>query len=521
MALPQQKRFSLDEAVEHIKHETGEPCTSNGLLELAKNNQIGISFHKQNWEYVRIDEASHEMENVHCKVLDIELVAPKDRRFVVGHASPYMGREESIFPLVNSTALKRINDDGDTSILSYNLMAVDEDKGIKVSIVESTRFPKEGEAEHDSFKMWLLTGYPMLFKRQNNSKPVDTSSYLKEGYYYKLKGSEGKLHPTVTINKKDFCIIRSALDAYIKRIQAEQNKPDRMQEAITEIEWKTGRTFTKNQLFRKAKEKKLCISFSKPSQALQYIQMDLPENEYDRLYCEPLHSSLIIPESRKALPEFQKVFKSVDESIYPILAGQSLIDITDLNKTETKTRAWNIPAKDKTGNDLEVTSFRRYMFGDANEFNIFKDWLDKHSLPEHFAQSIESIDETDYIIETGTVYLVDGIFIELDIRDLFIPPFALEQFIKTLLPESDNTHKIKIELPAPTDKEEKYFQKLTNNIKDQTNLIAKVIIDLGNPKKADIHTECHRINPDIFTNNFGTFKTHAWNHAYKSGRTIK
>ena len=437
MALPQQKKFSLDEATKWIEKKTGDPCN---LLELAKNDQIYISIHKQDWEYVRTDEEPYEMENVSCSVLGIKLVAPKDRRSVTGLASTFEGWQETIFPFIQSTDLKRIDSDGNTSIIPYGLTAYYNEKKIKVAIVESTRFPKEGDAEYNNFMTWLtgLGGYATILKRQNdNSKPIDPSEYLKEGFYYKLKGSEGGFIPRVTINQKDFCITRQALDAYIHRQQAEKSRPDRIQEAITEIKEKTGRTFTKNQLYRKAKTGELHISFSKPSQALQYIQMDLPENEYTTLHCEPLHSDLIVPKSREALPEYQEVFNSVDESIYPILEGQSLIDVADLNKTQTQIRAWNIPAKDKKGNNLEVTSFYRYLFRDENEYSIFKEWLNKHSLPDHFAQSIEYVPDDENIIQTGVVFLVNGIFIELDILDLFIPPFSLEQFIQNILSEQN------------------------------------------------------------------------------------
>ena len=247
MTLPLQIIFSLDEAVEYIKHETGEPCTDNGLLQLAKNNQIRISFHKKNWEYVRIDEGSHEMENVHCKVLSIELVAPKDRRFLLGHATPYMGMEEKIFPFIGSSYLKRINNDGDTSIPSHNLTAIDEDKQIKVSIIEGMRFPKEGDAKYNGFKMWLLNEYGKILKSRNNSVPVDVGSYLREGYYYKLKGSENKSYATVTISKKDFCIIRSELRTYIKRILENRNGPTYTQEAINRFKEEKEKKHTSQQ----------------------------------------------------------------------------------------------------------------------------------------------------------------------------------------------------------------------------------------------------------------------------------
>ncbi len=85
---------------------------------------------------------------------------------------------------------------------------------------------------------------------------------------------------------------------------------------------------------------------------------------------------------------------------------------------------------------------------------------------------------------------------------------------------ADNGKKITT-IPTPTEKEEKYFQKLSIKNKDRVSLIAKVIIKLENPIKKEIHAECHRIDDTLFTANFKTFAAHVWVDANKSGRTIK
>ncbi len=214
------KTYSLKEASRIITDAMSgqhSKCTKKNIIELAKENKINISFHKLDWVYVRIDEKPYEMENVYCDVLAISLVSPKDRSFVAGHASPYMGSEESIFPFVNSTALKRIDKDGNTSILSSYLTAYNIEEKIQVSTVEFTQFPKEGDAEYQDFQLWLLTGYGMILKRPGDSKPINPSKFLKETYYYKLKGSDNSnIFPQITINKKDFCITKKELSRYLE-----------------------------------------------------------------------------------------------------------------------------------------------------------------------------------------------------------------------------------------------------------------------------------------------------------------
>ncbi len=82
-------------------------------------------------------------------------------------------------------------------------------------------------------------------------------------------------------------------------------------------------------------------------------------------------------------------------------------------------------------------------------------------------------------------------------------------------------NKADLTIPTPTDKEEKFYNTLGEIAKGQVDLIKKVIIELGNPKKADIHKECYRQNNTLFTEKFNTFKSHAWDNATKAGRTIK
>ena len=48
MSYPKQKRYSLDDATRFIKHETGVPHSTDGLLHLAKNKQIMVCFYVNN-----------------------------------------------------------------------------------------------------------------------------------------------------------------------------------------------------------------------------------------------------------------------------------------------------------------------------------------------------------------------------------------------------------------------------------------------------------------------------------------
>ncbi len=450
MNYPEQKRYTLDEAAQLIEHETGIPHNSNRLLQLAKNQEVGICFFVGDTSllFIQLEKSDDKWKSVRCEPLFGEyslnrVVIPIDKPNQCNHVARTIDpRKEQVFPILSledpcsRNALLTFADQPEeytAKIYPWQIYASDSFGVMKVAIVQQKMVCN---SIHAGYTEWQKEHGLPTFNVINKETGAGTA--IAEGNFKYFE-----TWTTLEIKRSDLCIPAWTLDGYINRIIAAQNKPDRIKEAITEIKERTDRTFSANQLFREAKENKLIISFSKPTQTLQYVQMDLPKHEHELITCKPLQNAkLIIPKSRTALSDVQEVYRSVDEKIYPVLEGQSLIDITDLHKKKTKIRAWNILAKCKGGNDLIVSSCYRYSPArEGGEYNALTDWLTKHNLPT----SELMIDEPDYfdakfLNGMWAVYLVDGNFIELEILDLFIPWFSLEQFIQSL----------KDELPEPS-----------------------------------------------------------------------
>ena len=102
----------------------------------------------------------------------------------------------------------------------------------------------------------------------------------------------------------------------------------------------------------------------------------------------------------------------------------------------------------------------------------------------------------------------------------------LDKLKETLmfLGEKSDENQLKKELKKPTNKEEEYYQSLRNRkrLTHQIDAVEKVVNKFFHDNELkvteDVHKECVRKFPDLFTPTFSTFKR-IWTEANKSGRT--
>ena len=240
----------------------------------------------------------------------------------------------------------------------------------------------------------------------------------------KTKIESTEVISTYKVTRNALCIPYQVLKTYIENTQKEQNKPDRIQEAITAIKERTGRTYSKNQLFKFAKDDALLISFVAPNPELQYVQMD----DYKLVKCPPLHASLIAPKVQAPLSSVRGI---VSKTIYPILEKHSLHELTNLHKTEIQILLTDIQAKDQKGKNIRICCCKTYYLSTNkknNEYNNFIKWLGENDI-QQFDEVLISTNKFNPL-QLETVYIVKQPTIELTVIDLFIPPFSLEKFIK-------------------------------------------------------------------------------------------
>ncbi len=374
MALPQQKRFSLDEATRFIEYETGVPHSTDGLLHLAKNKQIEVCFYIDN-------PALSLIEIIVSSDKDAKPLIPSSKDKNNSWTTPIINpRKENVFPILSKEALSFFVDNPDenhTQITTKDCSATYIYGVIPIAIIT-------------------------------------------------IEAESAEVISKYKVTRNALCVPYQTLKTYITHIQDEQNKPDRIQEAITEIREKTGRTFSRNQLFKFAKDDSLLISFVIPNSELQYVRMD----DYKLIKCPPLHASLIIPKSQAPLSNVRGI---TGETIYPILEKYSLNELANHHRTEIQILLTGIQAKDKKGENLRICCCETYSFSTNRKYNECKKfikWLGENDIQTFDEVGIDTNKFSSVQLET--IYIVKQSIVELTPLDLFIPPFSLEQFIRNL-----------------------------------------------------------------------------------------
>jgi len=435
MTYPKQKRYTLEEAAKYIEYETNVPCSSNSLLQVAKTGTgIGINFfiNNTNLRFIRLDKKDDKWQSVPCEPLfgnGLErCVIPIDNSNQDSHSIHTINpQKETTFPILSDNPLLEFanNPDKDAAtIMPWSLSATSEKHPyFKIAIIQQKMV---SNSVHTEYTAWQKERDLPTFNIIN--KKTELGTIIAEGNFKYFE-----TWSTMEIKRSDLCIIKRQLDTYIERIKEEQNKPDRIQEAITEIKERTGSTFTKNQLFRKAKEQKLFISYLKPY--ARYVQMDLAGHENDNIICEPLGKTIVLPKSRTDSSYHYKAFNSEDEKIFPILERRSLIELADLHHKKIKVSQLNIPAKDDAGNDLIVTSFYLYQPDRATiEYNDLITWLEQANYYNLLdTDEIDPNNERLFLLNfSHYCCIANDDNLELEESDLFIPDFELDRFIQSL-----------------------------------------------------------------------------------------